>query len=63
MLSPRPSARCNVKEDQGEQGSFGGPNQMFSQSKVRWLKNKEAIKEHPFSQGSLAHRSCKHGIR
>lgn len=61
MLSPPRRARWN--EDQGEQGNFGVPNHMFPQSKVRWLKNKGAIKEHPFSQGSLAHRSCKHGTQ
>lgn len=33
---------------------------MFPQSTVGWLKNKRAIGEDPFSQGSLAHHSCKH---
>lgn len=64
MVSPPPdSTRWNVDEDQVEQGNFGVPNLMFPQSKVRWLKNKGVIKEDPFSQGSLAHHSCKHGTR
>lgn len=36
---------------------------MLPQSQVGWLKNKGAIREDPFSQGSLAQHSGRHGTR